>query len=101
MRKRQQAVYLIASLNIHDRERYGQYEAGFMDIFAAYEGEMLAVDETPDVLEGDYQATRTVLIRFPSQDAADDWFNSEAYQALATHRHAASTGSIIRIKAFD
>ena len=46
------SVYLIAQINIHNRERYAQYEAGFMEIFAQYGGEMLAVDEAPTVLEG-------------------------------------------------
>ena len=58
------SVYLIAQINIHDRDRYGQYEAGFMEIFAQYGGEMLAVDESPTVLEGQWPHTRTVLIRF-------------------------------------
>ena len=46
------SVYLIAQINIHDRDRYGQYEVGFMEIFAQYGGEMLAVEESPTVLEG-------------------------------------------------
>ena len=40
-------TYIVATLTIHDRERYSQYEAGFMEIFQRFEGEMLAVDEQP------------------------------------------------------
>ena len=95
------AVYLIANLNITDRERYGQYEAGFMDIFAKYDGKILAVDESQVILEGDYDCTRTVLIEFPSQAAAKSWYESDAYQELAEHRWAASDGSAIVIQGFD
>ncbi len=28
------SVYLVAQIDIHDRDRYAQYEARFMDVFA-------------------------------------------------------------------
>ena len=92
------SIYLIANLNIHDRDRYAQYEAGFLEIFEKYNGRILAVDEDQEILEGDYDATRTVLIEFPSHDAAKAWYESEAYQELAEHRWAASDGSTIMIQ---
>ena len=91
-------VYAVALLSIHDREEYAKYEAGFMDIFARHEGKLLSVDEAPDVLEGDWPHTRTVLIEFPSAQAMDDWYRSDDYQALAQHRFNASNGSIVRVQ---
>ncbi len=44
--------YIVARIAIHDRERYAQYEAGFMQVFAEYGGQMLAVNDAPEVLEG-------------------------------------------------
>ena len=93
-------VYVIALLNIADRERYSAYQSGFMEIFGRHSGKLLAVDEAPTVKEGDWPHTRTVLIEFPDAEAFDAWFNSPEYQALAKHRHAASTGSIAVIKKF-
>ena len=40
-------AYVLAQINIHDRSRYGDYEAGFMAIFAKYQGNLLSVDEAP------------------------------------------------------
>ena len=88
-------VYLIAQLQIHDRGQYAPYESGFMEIFAKYDGRILSVDESPNTLEGEWDHTRTVLIEFPSKEAADAWFYSDEYQALAEHRKAASDGSIV------
>tara|TARA_A100001015_G_scaffold275023_1_gene331922 strand:+ start:125 stop:523 length:399 start_codon:yes stop_codon:yes gene_type:complete len=88
------SVYLIAQINIHNRERYAQYEAGFMEIFAQYGGEMLAVDEAPTVLEGQWPHTRTVLIRFADKVSADAWYKSDAYQQLARHRWEASVADV-------
>ena len=50
------SVFVVAQIDIHDRDRYAQYEAGFMDVFAQYDGEILAVDEAPAVLEGSGRA---------------------------------------------
>ncbi len=87
-------AYIIAHITIHDRERYGQYEAGFMEIFQRYNGTMLSVDEAPEVIEGQWNVTRTVLIQFPSHAEAHDWIDSEAYQTLAQHRFAAAESQV-------
>ena len=91
-------VYMMAQLNIHDRDRYGEYESGFLEIFAKYQGKALAVDESPEVLEGNWPHTRTVLLEFPDAAAAHAWFDSDEYQQLAEHRKAASEGHIAIIK---
>ena len=92
------SVYAIALINITDRNAYAAYEKGFMQIFSRYQGKVLAVDESPVVKEGTWPYTRTVLIEFPSQTEFDRWYHSDAYQALAKHRFAASTASIAVVK---
>jgi uncharacterized protein (DUF1330 family) len=92
------SVYLVALINIHDRAEYANYAAGFIEVFNQYDGKLLAVDESPDLLEGEWPYTRTVLIEFPSAAQADAWYHSQAYQQLATHRFAASVANLVRIK---
>jgi uncharacterized protein (DUF1330 family) len=88
------AAYIVAQITIHDRDTYAKYEAGFMEAFTPFGGTLLAVEESPDILEGDWACTRTIVAEFPSRDAATSWYQSDAYQSLMQHRHAASTGSI-------
>ncbi len=89
------AVYIIAQICIHDRAEYEQYQAGFLDIFARYPGELLVVAENPVVVEGEWPYTRTVLLRFPSAEDARRWYESPEYQALAQHRFRASRANVI------
>ena len=96
--KSDMAHYIIAKVTIRDPDTYQQYSDGFMDIFQQYEGKMLAVDESPVVLEGTWPVTRTVLIEFPSAEAAMRWYESASYQELAQHRFAASDADIVLIK---
>ena len=90
--------YLIARIDINDREEYSKYQAGFMEIFSQYDGKMLSVDEAPKLIEGEWPVSRTVLIEFPSKESAMAWYESEAYQALAQHRFASSDGNIVLLK---
>lgn len=94
-------VYIIAQFKIHDRAGYDRYEAGFMEVFEEYDGAVLSVDEEPDVLQGEWTATRCVLIEFPSKESALAWMTSDAYQAIAADRLAASTGTAIMVKKID
>lgn len=92
------AVFVVAQLSIFDRESYGLYEAGFMEIFQKYRGSLLAVDEAPEAVEGEWSATRIVIGSFPDAEAFNDWFRSPEYVELAEHRKAGSKGLILTVQ---
>ena len=92
------SVYIIASIAVNDWEKYAKYQAGFLDIFARYKGEVLAVSDEPQIIEGEWPFTRAVVIRFPDADEARRWYESPEYQALAQHRWQASRASIISLE---
>ncbi len=92
------SCYIIAQIKIYDREEYRVYEEGFDEIFEKYKGIVVAIDENPVILEGEWPYTRTVLIRFPNEEEAKRWYESPEYQKLAEHRRRASTGNIVLIK---
>jgi len=93
-------VYIVASIRIADAEEYGRYQAGFLDIFARYKGELLAVSDEPQVIEGEWPYTRAVLLRFPDEEEARRWYQSPEYQQLSQHRWRASTGTVIAFQGF-
>jgi uncharacterized protein (DUF1330 family) len=92
------SVYLIAQIDIHDRAEYEKYAAGFLEVFARFNGELLVVSETPEVVEGEWPYTRTVVIRFPSADDARRWYQSAEYQAIAQHRFRASKANAVMVE---
>ena len=59
------SVYIIARFKIHDRSEYDKYSAGFAEVFQKFDGTMLSVDEDPTVLAGEWDDTRSVIIRVP------------------------------------
>lgn len=83
-------VYIVASIAVSDWEEYGKYQAGFLEIFSRYQGELLAVSDEPRVIEGEWPFTRAVVIRFPNEDEARRWYESPEYQAISVHRRQGS-----------
>jgi uncharacterized protein (DUF1330 family) len=89
--------YFIAKLTIHDRGLYAKYESGFDEIFAHYEGEVIAVDDSPYSLEGSASCARVVMIRFPSEAELRRWYDSPEYQALAALRWRAADAEVLLV----
>jgi uncharacterized protein (DUF1330 family) len=90
-------AYMLAKLTIADQDVYAEYRAGFGAVFAQHGGEIMAVSSDPTVLEGEWEATTTVLIRFGSRAEALAWYHSDGYQELVRIRQSASTADFILI----
>lgn len=78
--------YFIAQIDIHNPREYQRYLDECDAVFAKHDGEYLAVDTAPTVLEGDWPFGRVVLIRFPSEIALRRWYESPEYQRILAHR---------------
>ena len=89
------AAYVIADVEITDPERYKDYTAHTPESIARHGGRWVVRGGTTQVLEGDWNPGRVVVIEFPSVDAALEWFNSPDYQELAGIRREASTARIV------
>ena len=94
------AVYCIGIIHIRDRDHYAKYEQGFAEIFARYQGKMLALDDQPIIFEGENKAVlpRMVLMEFPSEQEFRAWYESADYQQLADIRLASSEGAVSMIR---
>jgi uncharacterized protein (DUF1330 family) len=51
---------------------------------------LLSFDSKPEVLEGQWHGTQTVVLEFESVEAAREWYYSDAYQEAAKLRQAAA-----------
>lgn len=92
------SYYFMAGISINDKEEYKRYLEGADEVFARYGGEYLAVDTNPQVLEGNWESERAVLIRFNSKKEFEAWYRSDDYQAILKHRLKASECNTILIR---
>jgi uncharacterized protein (DUF1330 family) len=94
-------VYVIAQISITDREAYNRYQARFSDVFRQFKGQLLAADEKPEIIEGEWNRKKVVLMKFPDKQAFEEWAFSPAYQEISKDRQAGSDGVVLLIKSFD
>ena len=94
-------VYMISRMTIHDRAQYDKYEERFMDIFEKFDGKMLSVDEEPQVVGGEWTATRSVLMEFPTKPQLYEWLTSPEYKEIGKFRDAGSTAEAIIVKGLE
>lgn len=95
------SCYFVARITINDPEEYQRYLAGFDEVFAPYSGNVVAVDEAPRLLEGEWRHSRLVLIRFADEAEARRWYDSPEYRQLVTHRHRAAEADIVLVTGRD
>ena len=80
------SYYFVAQIEITDTEEYQKYLDKAGEVFRKYNGKYLAVDNNPELLEGDWGKGRTVLIEFPTKNEFLAWYNSSEYQNILKHR---------------
>jgi uncharacterized protein (DUF1330 family) len=94
-------VYAIAQLSINDRARYDRYATAFMPVLAKYGGRLLAADEQPSIVEGQWNGDKVVLISFPDLRTFTAWANSPEYEEISRDRLAAAEGPVLLVRGLD
>ena len=93
--------YAIFTEEITDLEAMGPYAQAAMPTILAAGGVPIIASPPIDVVEGDWHGNQTVVVEFPSVQAAQDWYHSPEYQAIIGMRHAAATSNAIIIGEFE
>jgi uncharacterized protein (DUF1330 family) len=93
--------YFAANIRIHNPDHYKKYLEQVDEIFEKFNGEYLAVDEDPLLLEGKWNYSKSVLIRFPSKEDFEKWYYSDDYQEILSYRLASSESDSILIRGKD
>lgn len=88
--------YFVAQIKIKDHDEYEKYLQGFDEIFSRYNGKYLAIDESPTLLEGTWDYTKSVLVEFNTREEFEAWYYSDGYQKILKYRlRAAKCDSIL------
>jgi uncharacterized protein (DUF1330 family) len=80
--------YIVLTEDIKDPA--GMAEYGKLAAQTMAGSTLLSFAQNPEVLEGEWHGTQTILLEFESVDAAKEWYNSDAYQEAAKLRQAAA-----------
>lgn len=93
--------FIIAQIEVTDVERYKDYVAAVGETVAAFGGVYIARGGQTEEVEGTPPGSRSVIIRFPSFQAAKDWYHSDAYKNVGAIRREASTGVMTIVEGLE
>jgi uncharacterized protein (DUF1330 family) len=88
-------VYVVAQGRIENREMLNEYVAKVIPTIHAGGGRILGFDESPEVIEGNVEHPRTVILEFPSGEAFRAWYDSADYQTILPLRLESTPGALI------
>lgn len=84
-------VYFIATISVTDWDKYmADYASIAIPAIMGAGGEILVGAQEVSVVEGTYDHNWTVVVKFPSGEAANGFYGSDEYQAVIPMRHAAT-----------
>jgi uncharacterized protein (DUF1330 family) len=93
--------YVLMIERITDQAGMDAYSRAAMPAMRESGAIPLAVDPQHTLLEGEWPGERTVLLEFPSVDAAQAWYDSDSYEAAKPLRQAAGTTHAVILSGFE
>ncbi|MFF0011418.1 DUF1330 domain-containing protein [Streptomyces sp. NPDC005374] len=93
--------YIIITETIKDAAGMAAYAKAATASLAESGAKVLVVDPGPEVLEGEWHGTQTVVLEFESVAAAKAWYESESYQKAKPLRHAAAESNGVIVSGFE
>ena len=92
------AAYVIVDIEVTDPERYEDYKRLAAPTVAAHGGRYIVRGGAAEVLEGDDQPGRIVVLEFPTAEQARNWYRSPEYSEAVGIRHESATARMILVE---
>ena len=94
------AAYVILDIDVKDHKLYEEYKKQGAPTIMLYGGKPLARGGKTEVLEGNWQPKRLVMLEFPGVEEAREWWNSPEYDKARSLRHKAADTNVIVLEGF-
>lgn len=92
------SAYVIVEIDVHDPIGYEEYKQRASATVKAHGGKYIVRGGKTEVLEGEWQPKRIVVLEFPSMDRAKAWLNCEEYREPRKMRHATARTNMIVVE---
>ncbi len=90
------AAYVIANIRITDPDRYPEYARRVPQTIERYGGRYLTRGGNVEVLEGDWEPQRLVILEFESMERLREWYDSPEYAPLKRlHEEVAASQLVV------
>jgi uncharacterized protein (DUF1330 family) len=95
------AVYVISDVRVRDADGFRAYTRAVPSVLAKHGVEYVVRGGDPTPLEGQWDASRMVVLRFRDRAHVRDWYESPEYQELVALRAGSAEVSAVVVDGFD
>jgi uncharacterized protein (DUF1330 family) len=92
------AAYIIVEVSITDPKEYEEYKKLTPAAVAAFDGKFIVRGGPAEILEGNWQPERIVVLEFPTVERAREWWNSDIYSKAKVIRQRSAKTKMIIVK---
>src|SRR5688572_3104576 len=90
-------AYVLVQVDVSNAQQYGEYTKLSPGIIEKFGGRFLARGGRTLTLEGAPVQSRVVVVEFPSFERAQEFYNSQEYQAAKKVRAGAATAQFVLV----
>jgi len=91
-------AYIIGDITVNDLERYKKYVEKAPHFVAKHQGKYLVRGGAMEILEGNWNPNRLVVLEFPSKEHALAFAQDPEYQAIAVDRQETTTSRLLIVE---
>ena len=91
-------AYIIVDIDVHNPEAYRYYLARITPTVAECGGRYLVRGAESEVVSGDWQPKRLVVMEFPDRATARHWATCDEYQPIHALRNATASANMVIVE---
>lgn len=95
------SAYVIAEIEVKDPVAYEEYRKSAGPTLASYGGRFVVRGGAAELLEGDREPKRIVVLEFPNVARAKEWWASEEYAGPKAIRQRSAESRLIVVAGVD
>jgi uncharacterized protein (DUF1330 family) len=92
------SAYVVVNIEVTDPDRYAEYINAAPPSIARYGGRYLARGGKTEILEGQLQPKRFVILEFATYEDAKAWWGSQEYSAPKGIRQSTSITDMVLVQ---
>jgi uncharacterized protein (DUF1330 family) len=94
------AAYIIVDITVLNEKEYEVYKSLTPSSIAAYQGKFIVRGGKTEVIEGEWNPKRIVVLEFPSTALAREWWASPEYAEAKAIRNKTAHSNMILVEGF-
>jgi uncharacterized protein (DUF1330 family) len=91
-------AYIVVDIEVHDRAGMREYLERVPGMLTKFGGRYLVRGGQFEVVEGDWQPSRMVMLEFPNMEQAKRWYDCAEYQEMKAARRKAARTNIVLVE---